>query len=54
MSEENESGISTVNINDNYYNDNSIELNTKILLLEKLEERARNKIIKRYDNPNWL
>ena len=54
MSEENESGISTVNIIDNYYNDNSIELNTKILLLEKLEERARNKIIKRYDNPNWF
>ena len=54
MSKENESGISTVNINDNYYNDNSIELNTKILLLEKLEERARNKIIKRYDNPNWF
>ena len=54
MSEKDESRISTVNIINNYNNQSATELNTNFLLLEKLEERARNKLIKRYEQPTWF
>ena len=54
MSEQNESEISAVNIIDNYNNQNITELNTNFIYLDKLEERARDKLIKRYEQPSWF
>ena len=54
MSEQNEIEISAVNIIDNNNNQNITELNTNFIYLDKLEERARNKLIKRYEQPSWF
>ena len=55
MSEQNESEIIAVNIIDNNDNNHNItKFNTNFIYLDKLEERARDKLIKRYEQPSWF
>ena len=51
MSEQDEDGINTIN-NDN--NINITVLNANNIYMEKIEKRARYKLIKRYEKPSWF
>ena len=53
MENQTESEINT-SINNHASNLNKTAIKNNLIFFQKLEKRARNKLIKRYDKPNWF